>query len=77
VSTAQDIPAEARLARDIANICATGYERHIRDHGPDDSRVVIRLETLIGGAFVVERGGMQFAVTVVRQGISGPLASDH
>ena len=48
----------------IAGLMARGYNRHIREYGPDGSYASEVIESGDGHGVVVERGGSQFAVRV-------------
>ena len=50
----------------IARILATGYNRHVRDHGPDADHAGEATETADGHGFIVSRGGAPYAVRVER-----------
>lgn len=59
----------AETCRDIAGICARGYDMHVQDHGPDGTAAVRTedgsryevAETMIGGAMAfIDRGGERF-----------------
>ena len=50
----------------IARIMATGYNRHVSDHGPGGSYASETMESRDGHGVVVDRGGSQFAVRVER-----------
>jgi hypothetical protein len=50
----------------IARIMATGYNRHVRGHGPGGDYAGEAIESGDGHALYVERGGSQFAVRVER-----------
>jgi hypothetical protein len=50
----------------IARILATGYDRHVRDHGPDADHAGEATETADGHGFIISRGGAPYAVRVER-----------
>jgi hypothetical protein len=50
----------------VAALMARGYNRHIKDHGPDSSYAGEVHESRDGHAVKVERDGSQFAVHVER-----------
>lgn len=50
----------------VAALLARGYNRHIKDHGPDGSYASETMESGDGHAVMVERDGSQFAVRVER-----------
>jgi hypothetical protein len=54
-------------ARDLA--------RHFSGHAPEGSEVGEVMETMTGGAFIVEHDGARFAVMVIPQDEHGPLKS--
>lgn len=56
-----DIKAETQT---IAALMARGYNRHIKEHGPDGSYAGEVIESGDGHGVVVERSGSQFAVRV-------------
>lgn len=58
----------------IARIMATGFNRHVRDHGPDGDYAGEATETPGGHAVMVSRGGSEFAVRVGRSPAKTPEA---
>jgi hypothetical protein len=50
----------------IARIMASGYNRHVRDHGPDGDYAGEAIAMGDGHGLVVERGGSQFAARIER-----------
>src|ERR1035441_9135662 len=60
--TTPDYPTTETIAR----IMATGYNRHVSDHGPGGSYASETMESRDGHGVVVDRGGSQFAVRVER-----------
>jgi hypothetical protein len=60
----------------IARIRATGFNRHVRDHGPDGDYAGEATETGDGHGLVVTRDGVQYGIRVERLkplGAAGPL----
>lgn len=50
----------------VARLLARGYNRHIKEHGPDGSYAGDATETAGGHGLIVSRGGAEFAVRVER-----------
>jgi hypothetical protein len=50
----------------VARLLVRGYNRHIKDHGPDSSHAGEVAETAGGHGFTVSRDGAHFTVRVER-----------
>jgi hypothetical protein len=59
-------PQAVAEAEVIARICASGYNEHVRLHGPDGDRA----GTPAGGSFTIVRGGRAYTVTVTPAGMT-------
>lgn len=57
----------------VARLLARGYNRHIKDHGPDGDYAGEVTETSDGHGLIVSRDGAEFAVRVERaQAMTAP-----